>query len=222
MEYQQIPPQGNGKKAIIVASVAAVAVAGAVLAVLLIRNARLQTEIPADGTTEVSPTDGDGSWVPLGAGMPSAGGETQATVIKDPTGPLPPDGPSGTDLSSPPPRGIRRPLTTAEKTQYGFDTTADIWMVTSNPTDGSRPVASFENRSLGAATFPSDADNDGLSDADEGRLGTDPKKVDTDDDGMTDGDEVYTYKTDPLKADTDGDGVSDHDETEGGSDPLKP
>ncbi len=54
-----------------------------------------------------------------------------------------------------------------------------------------------------------DADGDGLTDAQEAQLGTDPHNPDTDGDGLTDGAEVNTYGTDPKKADTDGDGLTD-------------
>ena len=57
-----------------------------------------------------------------------------------------------------------------------------------------------------------DDDGDGLTNAEEARLGTNPNNVDSDGDGLKDGDEVYRYKTDPLKTDTDGDGLSDGDE----------
>lgn len=57
-----------------------------------------------------------------------------------------------------------------------------------------------------------DSDGDGLTDATEVQLGTDPNKPDSDGDGLTDGGEV-TLGTHPLKVDTDGDGYLD------GSDP---
>ena len=78
-----------------------------------------------------------------------------------------------------------------------------------------------------------DTDGDGLSDAEEKELGTDPNKADTDGDGINDGDEVDGSKnpfdkdgnkvadgengapTDPTKADTDGDGTNDGDEVTG-------
>ncbi|HEY3295356.1 MAG TPA: OmpA family protein [bacterium] len=67
-----------------------------------------------------------------------------------------------------------------------------------------------------------DWDKDGLSNKDEKRLGTNPKKADTDGDGLTDGDEVHTYHSDPLKMDTDGDGLADGDEVlKHHTDPLK-
>ena len=54
-----------------------------------------------------------------------------------------------------------------------------------------------------------DCDSDGLSDADELAMGTNPAEPDTDGDGLLDGEEVYDYNTDPLLADTDGDGMPD-------------
>ena len=57
-----------------------------------------------------------------------------------------------------------------------------------------------------------DSDGDGLTDAEEARLGTNPRNPDTDGDGLTDGEEVKTYKTDPLNADTDFDGLTDGEE----------
>ena len=67
-----------------------------------------------------------------------------------------------------------------------------------------------------------DTDNDGLTDAQEADIGTDPTKADTDGDGLTDGDEVNEYGTDPLSADSDGDGLSDGEEVNSyDTDPLK-
>ncbi len=55
-----------------------------------------------------------------------------------------------------------------------------------------------------------DSDRDGISDADEAILGTDPAMDDTDCDGVTDGDEHYLLGLDPLNPDTDGDGQPDN------------
>ena len=63
-----------------------------------------------------------------------------------------------------------------------------------------------------------DADGDGLSDAQEAELGTDPANPDTDGDGLFDGAEV-TAATDPALADSDGDGFGDNAEVVNGSDP---
>jgi hypothetical protein len=57
-----------------------------------------------------------------------------------------------------------------------------------------------------------DTDGDGLTDAEENALGTDPNDPDSDDDGLSDGAEVNDYGTDPLNSDTDGDTLSDDDE----------
>ncbi len=67
-----------------------------------------------------------------------------------------------------------------------------------------------------------DSDHDGLSDAEERKLGTNPYKADTDGDGLTDYQEVKIYHTNPLNPDTDGDGYSDGEEVNHGYNPLGP
>ena len=71
--------------------------------------------------------------------------------------------------------------------------------------------ADMDNDGIGDAC-DDDIDGDGLSNAQEAVLGTDPRNPDTDGDGLTDGQEVNVYNTDPLKADTDGDGLTDGQE----------
>src|SRR6185312_14772817 len=66
-----------------------------------------------------------------------------------------------------------------------------------------------------------DPDNDGLTNAQEFQIGTDPRNPDTDGDGVTDGEEVRR-STNPLSADTDGDGLTDGEEIRLGTDPLNP
>ncbi len=71
-------------------------------------------------------------------------------------------------------------------------------------------------------TATGDPDGDGLTNAQEFTLNTDPTKADTDGDGLTDGQEVNTSKTDPAKADTDSDGLKDGEEINTyKTDPLK-
>ncbi len=67
-----------------------------------------------------------------------------------------------------------------------------------------------------------DTDLDGLSDAEEVALGTNPALIDSDGDSLSDFIEVKsTQKTDPMKADTDGDGLNDYEEINNwGTDPL--
>ncbi len=65
-----------------------------------------------------------------------------------------------------------------------------------------------------------DRDGDGLSDAQEAGLKTDPLNPDTDGDGLKDGEEVKTHKTDPLKTDTDDDRLTDFEEIVRKTDPL--
>ncbi len=59
------------------------------------------------------------------------------------------------------------------------------------------------------ASFAQDSDNDGLTDAQEKLLGTDPNRPDTDGDGLLDGEEYFVYFTNPTKSDTDEDGIAD-------------
>lgn len=85
--------------------------------------------------------------------------------------------------------------------------------LTNDEVKNSRAPAVFEidgdadKDGIGNKVDPDD-DNDGLTDAREAELGTDPLKADTDGDGLTDQEEVEK-KTDPKKADTDGDGTND-------------
>lgn len=65
-----------------------------------------------------------------------------------------------------------------------------------------------------------DSDGDGLSDAREAAVGSDPLVADTDRDGLSDGVEVNTHGTSPILPDTDGDGVNDRFEVFQGSDPT--
>ncbi len=65
---------------------------------------------------------------------------------------------------------------------------------------------------VGSASAQVDSDNDGLTDAEEAELGTNPEEPDTDLDTLTDGDEVNTSGTDPLLWDTDAGGLPDDDE----------
>ncbi len=67
-----------------------------------------------------------------------------------------------------------------------------------------------------------DSDNDGLSDAEEQALGTNPLSADTDNDGLFDQEEVEVYHTNPLNPDTDGDGFLDGEEVRNGYDPNGP
>lgn len=64
-----------------------------------------------------------------------------------------------------------------------------------------------------------DIDGDGLTDAAEAALGTNPNNPDTDGDGLTDGAEVNIHNTSPLLGDTDEDGYGDSDEIANQTDP---
>jgi serine/threonine protein kinase len=73
------------------------------------------------------------------------------------------------------------------------------------------------------AAAQGDSDGDGLSNAQEGFIGTDPFNADTDRDRLNDGQEVLVFGTNPLVVDTDRDGFPDGQEVlDLGSDPLDP
>ncbi|MEM1230754.1 MAG: ASPIC/UnbV domain-containing protein, partial [Pseudomonadota bacterium] len=77
--------------------------------------------------------------------------------------------------------------------------------------------------SRSACQVATDTDGDGLSDAEELVLGTDPTLPDTDGDRLTDSDEVRLHGTDPLARNTDRDGLTDFVEVQfKGTDPLNP
>jgi hypothetical protein len=68
-----------------------------------------------------------------------------------------------------------------------------------------------------------DSDGDGLTNAEEVRLGTNPSVVDSDGDGLGDGVEVNEAGTDPLDADSDDGGANDGTEVnDRGTDPRDP
>jgi hypothetical protein len=74
---------------------------------------------------------------------------------------------------------------------------------------------------VGPSTDTSDLDFDGLTDMEEGQLGTDPEKPDTDADGLPDGEEVMILSTNPLLPDSDADTFADGIEVASHSDPLE-
>ena len=64
-----------------------------------------------------------------------------------------------------------------------------------------------------------DDDGDGLTNAEEAELGTDPDSADTDGDGLDDAAELDEHDTDPTVSDTDGDGFDDGEEIDAETNP---
>jgi cell wall-associated NlpC family hydrolase len=80
-------------------------------------------------------------------------------------------------------------------------------------------VTDARETQLGSDPNNADSDHDGLNDGLELMAGTDLMHADTDQDGLTDAFEL-SFGTDPTVADTDGDGIFDGAEFASGSDPL--
>ncbi|MBA2246912.1 MAG: hypothetical protein H0W23_02195 [Chloroflexia bacterium] len=111
--------------------------------------------------------------------------------------------------------------------EFGDVGTPDATPVTNEATPSApRPgtvLGSTPAPATAQATAPlddaGDPDGDGLTNAQEAELGTDPNVADTDDDGIDDGEEV-NIGTDPLNLDTDGDQFYDGGELIRDTDPL--
>ncbi len=94
--------------------------------------------------------------------------------------------------------------------------TATPVVVGNQTTPGKKTNPTFRRYSV---TTIADQDLDGLPDADEEKIGTNPAQADTDGDGLSDYDEVKIYHTNPLNPDTDNDGASDGLEVRRGTNP---
>lgn len=76
-----------------------------------------------------------------------------------------------------------------------------VSMTTSTSSSDASRAAKMKAQEDHLRSLPKDTDGDGLSDAEEKIIGTDPTKVDTDGDGISDRDEIVQTHTDPLKPD---------------------
>ncbi|WP_324291577.1 adventurous gliding motility protein AgmC [Corallococcus sp. BB11-1] len=86
------------------------------------------------------------------------------------------------------------------------------YTVTAVSTDGTATSTTATTTFTVDSTGMVDTDGDGLPDAEESIIGTDPNNPDTDGDGIPDGIEVNVGKTDPLDDDSDDDGITDGNE----------
>ena len=117
--------------------------------------------------------------------------------------------------------GMSNPPTTAEydvnyavanigQIKHLFSWSVDVPVFIDRDGDGIDDRWELEHfGSLDTADGESDTDGDGLSDAQEYTLGTDPTNIDSDDDGLSDNEEII-LGTNPLKQDSDDDGLSDY------------
>jgi hypothetical protein len=109
-----------------------------------------------------------------------------------------------------------------DEVAQGTDPLDGLVAAPAEETSGTEETPAAEPAPEGAVAAPGDSDGDGLEDAIEVELGTDPADLDTDDDDLTDGDEYYVHQTGTRNPDTDGDGVVDGAETANGTDPNDP
>ncbi len=97
---------------------------------------------------------------------------------------------------------------------YSFFVSKKSTENTDNPTNNNTQNQPAENNPTNNNTQNQpevilDDDSDGLSNAEETGLGSDPRLADTDDDGLSDKDEVRIHRTSPVNPDTDNDGLYD-------------
>jgi len=104
-----------------------------------------------------------------------------------------------------------------------LDSDQDGIMNSLDPDDDNDGLEDAVELELGSNPIDDDSDDDGLMDGEEASLyETDPLCRDTDRDGITDGGEVLEYGTDPLKRDSDGGGANDGKEVARSTDPMDP
>jgi hypothetical protein len=87
------------------------------------------------------------------------------------------------------------------------------------PTSTTATQTAAVNQTQTALASGPDADGDGLTDAQEASLGTNPQVADTDGDGLPDGQEVQQFQTDPRNPDTDADLLNDGEEVKRSTNP---
>ncbi|GAH34439.1 unnamed protein product, partial [marine sediment metagenome] len=97
---------------------------------------------------------------------------------------------------------------------YGFDPT--------NADDGTADADGDGLRNFEEIEGYYDANHNGIEDAGEQTVITDPLDADCDNDGLKDRMEIVIFGTDPHDTDTDNDGYTDFEEFNAGTDPLDP
>lgn len=126
------------------------------------------------------------------------------------------------ETATPTPRSIatERATETAEPTDTPEPTNTPTPTTVAEVDSDGDGLTDAEEIDLGSDPDAADSDGDGLIDGDEIAFGSNLFVTDTDGDGILDGDEVLSVGTDPTASDTDGDGLGDSDEAAFGTDPF--
>jgi len=137
------------------------------------------------------------------------------------TGGIVPDGQNTADQKE----AVKQYTKAAEKIAEKNDIKADVQKIVEqivSDDDGDGMPTWWEEKNLGDEEMKADddTDQDGITNAEEYRQGTDPLNSDTDGDGLSDLMEI-AIGSDSVSWDTDGDGVSDYDEAINQKDPSK-
>ncbi|MBT4936010.1 hypothetical protein HON15_04540, partial [Candidatus Woesearchaeota archaeon] len=118
--------------------------------------------------------------------------------------------------------------TPPETNEDNTDTDTDTDTNEDDPESSGNFFDDFNKRSTDNVLNPvpdpakTDTDQDGLSDAQEYDIGTNPRLVDSDNDGLSDWEEYAIFGTNPINSDTDSDTFLDGEEVQNGYDPNGP
>src|SRR5262249_25893953 len=120
------------------------------------------------------------------------------------------------ELTTPPVDPNKDPLETSayQRAELNRKYGNAIFQATTGSSGGTSATTTLDQATI-CKSSPVDSDNDGLCDAFERIIGTNPMVADTDGDGLNDGIEVLQIGTNPTDIDTDSDGISDGVEVRG-------
>lgn len=164
--------------------------------------------MPSENTLNFYMTDTNGYVWEQSIGLMCTGEDSLSQIIEDPTADADADG-----------------LPDYIETLFGTDPKVSDTDGDGLPDDVEAQILGCDAREAdhdgdGVNDGDEDADQDGLTNAQEIAAGTDPCAKDSDGDTLSDYEEIKTYGTDPMNKDSDYDGLHDDWEIANGTDPL--